>query len=365
MSFVLTPEQLSLRDAAAALFAAHAGREARRAYVDDAAGYDSELWRRMANELGLHGIAIPEQYGGSGATLLDLVIVLEQAGAALLCSPFFASVVLAATAVTQSGDEGAMTRLLPPIASGEMVAALAYRTRATATRNGDAWTLSGPVEYVVDGCAADVIVAFARAGEDLRLFVTAAANDTVKRTEAPVLDPTRRLADIEFTDTPAHLITEDGDSVLRRTLAVAQVALAAEQVGAAQQCLDMAVEYAKSRHQFGRPIGSFQAIKHRCADMFVDVQCSRATTRHAAWAYDADPDAFDAASHLTGALVSDAFYRTAAHNMQIHGGIGFTWEHDAHLYLKRAISSARLLHTPQEHRRSTANRLGLRLPEMG
>lgn len=364
MSFVLTAEQLSLRDAAAALFTAHAGREARRAYVDGAAGYDTALWRRMADELGLHGIAIPERYGGSGGTLLDLAIVLEQAGAALLCSPFFATVVLAATAISQSGDKDAMSGLLPGIATGEVVAALAYRApaRLTATRRGERWTLRGRALHVVDGAVADVVVTAAESDDGLGLFVTRATDLTC--IAAPVLDPTRRLADIEFDDTPASLIATNGELALRRTLAVAQVALAAEQVGAAQQCLDMAVEYAKTRHQFGRPIGSFQAIKHRCADMFVDVQCSRATALHAAWAYDADPDAFEAASRLTGALVSDALYRNAAHNMQIQGGIGFTWEHDAHLYLKRAISSARLFHTPEENRVATARALGLQLPEL-
>ena len=200
-------------------------------------------------------------------------------------------------------------------------------------------------------------VVLARSDDGSGLFVTE-GRQGLQTSDSAALDPTRRLADIEFTDSPATLIGSptDGAASLDQALSIAQVAMAVEQVGAAQRCLDMAIEYTTSRSQFSRPIASFQAVKHACADMFVDVQSARSVALHAAWAFDADPIAFESASHLAAALVSDAFYRTAAQNIQLHGAIGFTWEHDAHLYLKRAISSARLLSTPEQHREATAKR---------
>lgn len=366
MSFLPTAEQSSLRAAARDLFAAHAGPDARRAYVDQGADHAPKLWTLMA-ELGLHGILISEGHGGAGGTLLDLAMVLEEAGSTLLCSPFFATAVLATTAVTSTGDEEAMTRILPSFARGECVASLAFRTpkhadssAVVATRVRDGYRLNGRAIQVVDGCAADQLVVLASSDYGSGLFVTE-GRQSWQATDSAALDPTRRLADVEFTDAPATLIgsPSDGAASLDRALSVAQVATAAEQVGAAQRCLDMAIEYTKNRSQFSRPIASFQAVKHECADMFVDVQSARSVALHAAWAFTADPTVFESAVHLAAALVSEAFYRTAAQNIQLHGAIGFTWEHDAHLYLKRAISSARLLGTPEQHREATAVRVGL------
>lgn len=366
MSFLPTAEQSSLRAAARDLFAAHATPEARRAYVNRDADYDAKLWTLMA-ELGLHGIVISERHGGADGTLLDLAMVLEEAGSALLCSPFFATAVLATTAITATGDEEAMAKILPSFARGECVASLAFRTpphggtpAVAATRVASGYRLNGRAVHVVDGCAAEKFVVLARSDDGSGLFVTE-GRQGLQTSDSAALDPTRRLADIEFTDSPATLIGSptDGPASLDHALSIAQVAMAVEQVGAAQRCLDMAIEYTTSRSQFSRPIASFQAVKHACADMFVDVQSARSVALHAAWAFDADPIAFESASHLAAALVSDAFYRTAAQNIQLHGAIGFTWEHDAHLYLKRAISSARLLSTPEQHREATAKRLGL------
>lgn len=364
MSFLPTAEHISLRASARDLFAAHAGSEARRSYVDEHTDHDPRLWKLMA-ELGFQGMTIPEQHGGAGASLLDIAMVLQEAGSALVCSPFFASSVLAATAVVQTGDDAAMSRILPPIATGESIVSLVFRTRPqnralTATVSGSAYRLDGDATHVVDGCAADHLVVIANTSDGPSLFL-ADRSQGVRLKEIPPLDPTRRLADVEFRSTPATMIGSpgSGDSIIDRTLTVAQVALATEQVGAAQRCLDMAIDYAKTRVQFARQLASFQVIKHQCADMFVDVQSARSVALHAAWALDADPETFDAASRMTAALVSDAFYRTAAQSMQIHGAIGFTWEHDAHLYLKRAISSARLLRTPRQHRDATAAAVGL------
>lgn len=364
MSFMPTAEQVSLRAAARDLFAVHGGPESNRRYVDEHADHDRRLWNLMA-ELGFQGLTIPERHGGAGATLLDMAMVLEEAGSALVCSPFFASSVLAATVIVESGDESAMARVLPSIASGQSIVSVAFRTplqgsTVEATATGSGQRLNGRAVHVLDGCAADQLVVLATAAEGPTLFVT---NDLegVRTTEMPALDATRRLATVDFHDAPATAIgsPSDGGAVVDRALSIAQVALATEQVGAAQRCLDMAIDYVKTRVQFSRPLASFQAIKHQCADMFVDVQSARSVALHAAWSLGADPAAFEAATRLTAALVSDAFYRTAAQNIQLHGAVGFTWEHDAHLYLKRAIASGRLLRTPEQYRVATAAGLGL------
>jgi alkylation response protein AidB-like acyl-CoA dehydrogenase len=362
-----TTEQAGLRDAARELFAVRAGREARRAHVDGGAPYDVELWNTMAVELGLHGILIDERYGGAGGTLADLAIALEELGAALVCAPFFATVVMAATAIAESGDEAAQAQLLPAIASGELVATLAFRESPspdeglTAQITGDTWTIRGSAVHVIEGASAQVFLVVARTNSGRGLFLVHAQAQGVQCFDSATLDPTRRLATISMRDADATLIGAEGDAdaTLARTLRLARVALSAEQVGGAQRCLDMSVDYVKNRRQFGRPIGSFQSVKHRCADMYVDVTTARAVMMRAARAA-AHPEEFADAVPTTSALVSDAYTRTAAQTIQLHGGIGYTWEHDAHLYLKRAISSARILGTPAEHREHVASTLGLR-----
>ncbi len=363
MTHTPTAEQHALRAATRGLLSARAGREALRDYVDHGARYDRDLWKTMACELGVHSINIDEKYGGAGGTLTDLTIVVEETGAALLCSPFFATVVLAATPLTHCDDDSAKQRILPAIAAGQMTATLVgwrdSTLSASATPTG--WRLDGSAEYVVDGEVVDVLLAIAETPSGPEMFLIEASSSGVTAAAAPVLDPTRRLATIEFTDAVGDLVTfnRGWEATVPQILALARVALAAEQVGGAQRCLDMAVDYAKSRQQFGRPIGGFQAVKHRCANMYVDVQSARAALRHAAWAHTERPEAFESASRVAAAIASEAFYRVAAHNIQIHGGIGYTWEHDAHLYLKRAISSARLLGTPAEHRDVVALGIGL------
>jgi alkylation response protein AidB-like acyl-CoA dehydrogenase len=367
-SATLTIEQTSLQAATRELFAARAGQEARRAHTDEARPYDAELWNVMASELGLHGILIDDRYGGAGGSLVDLAVVLEEAGAALLCAPFFATVVMAATAIAESGDDAAQAKMLPAIAAGELVATLAYREPAdepgemlTALQRADTWTVSGSAVHVIDGDSAQVYLVVARTSAGQGLFAVRAEEAGVDCANVPALDLTRRLATLRLQDAQATLIGGDGAGVqtLQRTLGLARVALSAEQVGAAQRCLDMSVDYVQNRRQFGRAIGSFQAVKHRCSDMFVDVTSARAVTLNAAWAATGDPDNFDRISHATSALVSDAFMRTATQTIQVHGGIGYTWEHDAHLYLRRAISSAQLLGTAAEHREHLASAIGL------
>lgn len=365
MTLTLSAEQHALRAATRSLLAARAGREALRDCVDHGAGYDRGLWMTMAVELGVHSIIIGEKYGGAGGTLTDLTIVLEETGAALLCSPFFSTVALAAAALTHCDDDAAKQRILPAIAAGKLTATLVYlrdsTVNASATPAG--WKLDGSADYVVDGQDSDVLLVIAETPCGPQMFLVEATSSGVAAAAAPALDPTRRLATVEFTGAAGDLVSFSRGcaATMPQILAQARVALAAEQVGGAQRCLDMAVRYAKSRQQFGRPIGGFQAVKHRCANMYVNVQSARAALRHAAWAHAERPEAFESASRMVAAIASEAFYQVAAQNIQIHGAIGYTWEHDAHLYLKRAMSSARLLGTPAEHRDVVASRIGLGL----
>jgi alkylation response protein AidB-like acyl-CoA dehydrogenase len=334
-------------------------------------GTDAAVWQQAGAQLGLQGLAIPEAYGGAGFTFAEQAIVLEEFGAALYGGPYLASAVLAATAVGASPDEGARRDLLPGIASGETIATLAFTEddgswdpasiRMTAVKDGDAWKLDGHKSFVLDGHAAGLILVVAQTSAGLSLFAVSGTEAGLTRTSLPTLDQTRKLARLEFADVAGRLIGSPGDAaaVLEHTLDVAAIALAAEQLGGAQRALDMAVEYAKIRHQFGRPIGSFQAIKHRCADLLLEVESLRSAVSYAAAAVTDSPAEVPVLAPLVKAYASEAYFHVAAENIQIHGGIGFTWEHDAHLYFKRAKSSELFLGDAAYHRERLAARIGL------
>jgi len=337
-----------------------------------AAGTAVKVWQYAGSQLGLQGIAIPEQYGGGGFTFAEQAIVLEELGATLYPGPYLASAVLAATALLASADEQARRDLLPGIATGETIATLAFTedggswepasVRLAAAQAGDGgWVLDGHKSFVLDGHSADLVLAVARTGDRLSLFAVGAGAPGLTRTELPTMDQTRPMARLVFASVPASLIGApgDGEAVLNRTLDVAAIALAAEQLGGAQRALDMAVEYAKIRHQFGRPIGSFQAIKHRCADLLLEVESLRSAVLYAAAAVAEDSSEVPVLAALTKALASDTYFHVAAENIQIHGGIGFTWEHDAHLYFKRAKASELFLGDAAYHRERLATRIGL------
>ena len=364
MEFAFSDEQEELRRALRRfLEEVSPPREVRRLMATDA-GYDAALWRRMATELGWQGLAIPERYGGAGYGCAEMSIVLEEMGRALLCAPFLSSVVLAATALTESADEDAQARYLPDIASGDLVATVAISDRdgapegadLTAARGGDGWVLRGDAAFVLDGHMAGLVLVPARANGAVSLFAVDAGAGGLRRTPLDSMDQTRKLASLSFEDTPACLVGTNGDGsrVLSRVLDRAAVALAAEQVGGASRCLEMAVEYAKTRVQFGRPIGSFQAVKHKCADMLVAVESARSAlfraTRHAM----TDDAALPASASIAKTLCSEAYLHVATENIHVHGGIGFTWEHSAHLYFRRAKSGEMLLGTPTYHRRRFA-----------
>jgi alkylation response protein AidB-like acyl-CoA dehydrogenase len=376
MKLAYSTEQRELRESVRRFLSDRIPLPRVRELMDSADGSDEKVWTYAGSQLGLQGIAIPEQYGGGGFTFVEQAIVLEELGAALYPGPYLASAVLAATALLASTDDDAKRDLLPGIASGETVATLAFTEDngswepdaigLAATSDGDAWRLDGHKSFVLDGHTASLILVVARTGVGLSLFAVSASGpgadpDGLTRKELQALDQTRRLGRLEFSAVPARLIGAPGeaDAILRRTLDVAAIALAAEQLGGAQRALDMAVGYAKIRHQFGRPIGSFQAIKHRCADLLLEVESLRSAVGYAAAAVAEDSAEMPVVAALVKALASDTYFHVAAENIQIHGGIGFTWEHDAHLYFKRAKSSELFLGDASYHRERLATRIGV------
>ena len=338
-------------------------------------GLDKAVWDQAGQQLGLQALAIPEAYGGAGFTFAEQAIVLEELGAALYTGPYLASAVLAANALLASDDEGARQDFLPPIASGETIATLAFTEdngswdpgaiATTAVKDGTGWRLDGHKSFVLDGATAGLILVVASTDAGLSLFAveagTGAGTGGLTRTTLPALAQTRKLGRLEFNGVTARLIVSPGDAAaaLDRTLDIAAIALAAEQLGGASRALDMAVEYAKIRHQFGRPIGSFQAIKHRCADLLLEVESLRSAVAYAAAAVGESPDEVPVLASLLKAYASETYFHVTAENIQIHGGIGFTWEHDAHLYFKRAKSSELFLGDGAYHRERLATRIGL------
>jgi alkylation response protein AidB-like acyl-CoA dehydrogenase len=374
VTLTFTDEQEELRASVRRFLADKSPSEAVRRWMESDSGRDPALWAQMATQLGLQGLALPEEQGGAGYGPVELGIVLEEMGRALLPAPFLASIALAGQALTISGDEAACTRWLPGLADGSLTAALVVSEqgsswnldgiRTTAVVQGEGWLLNGTKTFVIDGGTADLLLVAARTDEGPGLFaVEGASADGVTCSALTVLDPTRRLAHVHLADAAAVRVgpTGDASAYLREVLDLAIVALAAEQVGGAQACLDLSVEYAKIRVQFGRPIGSFQAIKHKCADMLLEVEAARSAVYHAASvaAERSDDGELAIAAAVAGAYCAQAYTHAAKETIQIHGGIGYTWEHDAHLHLKRAKSSELLLGAPAAHRSRLAELVGI------
>ena len=371
MNFAFSEEQDQLREFVRSFLEDKSAETAVREQMDTEQGYDDAVWSQMAEQMGLQALAIPEEYGGQGYGFVEQIVVLEEMGRALLCAPYFSSCVLAANALLQSGDDNANNAHLPGIASGETRAALAFTEEngrwdqdgvtMQASGSGDSWTLDGTKMYVLDGHTANLIIVAARTDNGISLFSVDADADGLTRTALATMDQTRKQAKLEFSGVAAALIGEDGAgwAAMETVLDLAAVALAAEQVGGAQMCLDMSVEYAKVRVQFGRPIGSFQAIKHKCADMLLEVESAKSAAYYAGWCAAEMNDELPQVASLAKSYCSEAYFHAAAENIQIHGGIGFTWEHPAHLYFKRAKSSELLFGDPTYHRELLAQRIGI------
>jgi alkylation response protein AidB-like acyl-CoA dehydrogenase len=376
MQFTFTDEQEELRRTMRRFLDEKSPVGEVRRLMETEEGYDEAVWKQMAQELGLQGLHIPEEFGGQGFTFVELGIVLEEMGRALLCAPYLASVALAASAILAAGSEEAKKEFLPGIASGETIATLALAEpkgrwdadgiEAVATKTGDAYTITGTKRFVIDGSNASLIIVAARlAGtkgeEGIGLFAVNADADGLVRESLQPLDPTRKQAQLELKDVKAKAIGTPGKdwAALQKTLDQISVLLSAEIVGGAQRCLDMAVQYAKDRVQFGRPIGQFQAIKHKCADMLLQIESGKTAAYYALWVAAKDDPELTTVAPMAKAFCSEAYFFAASENIQVHGGIGFTWEHDAHLYFKRAKSSELLFGDPTYHRDLLARRLGI------
>ena len=370
MNFAFSEEQETLREFVRNFLEEKSSEASVREQMETDNGFDPDVWQQMSEQMGLQSLIIPEEFGGQGFGYVELIVVLEEMGRSLLCAPFFSSVVLAANTLIHSGDESAKAELLPQIASGT-IATLAFTEEngkwdqsgitMQASQSEGGYTLDGSKMYVLDGNTAEIILVAAQTANGVSLFNVNAEAEGLTRTSLATMDQTRKQSKIDFSGTPATLIGEEGKGwdILSTVLDLAAVGLAAEQVGGAQMCLDMAVEYAKVRVQFGRPIGSFQAIKHKCADMLLEVESAKSAAYYAGWCAAEMNDELPSTASLAKAYCSEAYFHAAAENIQIHGGIGFTWEHPAHLYFKRAKSSELLFGDPTYHRELLAQRIGI------
>ncbi len=372
MDFAFTEEHEELRQTVRRFLEDKSDEQAVRGLMATDRGYSEELWSQMAEQMALQGMVVPEQYGGNGFGPVELSIVMEEMGRALFCAPYLSTAVFAVNALVLAGSEEAKSELLAPIAAGQSVTTVAYvedgdwdvaSVSMKAEKDGEAYRLTGTKSYVLDGHIADTILVLARAGGELGLFRVEGGADNLKRELLPTLDTTRKLASLEFTGTHATRVDSGGDQTDALAKAVTRtiIALAAEQAGGTRRCLDESTEFAKTRMQFGRAIGSFQAIKHRCADMLVEAEFSKSAAFHAAFraAESTDEAEVRAAAHIAKSYCSEAFFNTTAETIQVHGGMGFTWEHVAHLFFKRAKSSSTMFGDPVEHREQLATQLGI------
>jgi acyl-CoA dehydrogenase len=360
-----TDEQQQLRAVLRDFYREVSGPEDVREHLGTPRGYDAALWARLAGEIGVHGLAIPEEYGGSGFTFAELAVSLEESGRALYCAPLLPTVVLAAHALLAAGDRAACERYLPRIGDGTLTATVAGfdtdEPGVTAEQAGSGWVLRGRTDFVLDGAGADLILVRAATPAGSRLFACEPAADTCRRTPRRVLDETRRQALVEFRGAPVTAVggAEHTEDTVSATLDVGRAALAAEQVGGSGHALDATVEFVSQRHQFGRPIGSFQAVKHRLADVLVALEAARSASAYAAACAAVASPQLPVAAGAAAVVCSETFRLATAEYVQLHGGIGFTWEHPAHLYVRRARSSEVLFGTADQHRARLGQLVGL------
>jgi alkylation response protein AidB-like acyl-CoA dehydrogenase len=337
-----------------------AGHEQIRHRIAATDPHDSGMWKVLAGQFGLSGLGVPEDLGGVGGGWAELLVAFEELGAVLLPSPLLATRALAITVLLESGDGEACADLVPALAAGESRGTLVTGPGSVlARRAGTGYVLEGCADLVLDGATADVIVAPAAADGGRGLWVVTPGAAGVRREPRAVVDPTRPAARLRFDGAPARrlAVRRTADEVLRQTTDLARIALAAEQLGGARRCLDMTVDHVKQRQAFGRPVGSFQAVKHACADVLLEVDALRPAVEEAARLADEEPASLAGLVPAVAAHAAETYHRAAAACVHLHGGMGFTWEHPAQLYYKRAMTSARLFGSPQDHRERSARTL--------
>lgn len=360
MHFGLSEEQQALVDTVSAVVARRQSSTSLRDALSSETGYDEALWAALREQVGVCALAVPETMGGMGYSSFETHIVLEELGRSLTPTPLFGSGVLTVQALLYGADEKSKSRLLLGLAEGTAIGALCWADRSGRWRTdgsgvdarsaGERWQLTGTATLVIDGMLADRLLVIADNGVGPALFEVNPQDDTLARRSTPGVDPTLRFASVDFVDTDAELLGSFGDS-LPDLYAAAATSLTAMQVGGARAALDRTVSYLAERRQFGRPLASFQALKHRCADMMVAVETARSISWAAAWAAAERTPELRWHAAMASSWCSEAFSHVAAEMIQLHGGIAITWEHDAHLYFKRAHSTAQLLGSPHEHRR--------------
>jgi alkylation response protein AidB-like acyl-CoA dehydrogenase len=358
MDFGFSEEQEMLRKSARDFLAKESPMTYVRKMMEDERGFTDGQWKQMA-ELGWMGLILPEEHGGSGLDFVDMIVVLEEMGRVVLPGPFFSSAILGGVALLEGGSAAQKKELLPKLAAGTLRPTLAQLEpsgrwdadgiQLEAKKAGKDYRLSGTKLFVPDAHTADILIVAGReaggkGSEGLSLFLVDAKASGVKTTLLKTMDQTRKLCEVALKDVavPAdRVLGTPGQAwkLLDRINDRGKVGMCAEMCGGAQRVLEMSVEYAKVREQFGRPIGSFQAIQHKCANMLVEVESSKSATYYAAWAVANDVPEAPLAAAMAKAYCSDAYRHTAGEGIQIHGGIGFTWEHDMHIYFKRAKSS--------------------------
>jgi alkylation response protein AidB-like acyl-CoA dehydrogenase len=383
MEFAFTQEQEMIRETAAAFLQEVSDSTAIRRAMDTEIGYEPQLWRRICTEMYWQAIHIPEAVGGMGLGYVELVATMEQMGRNLLCAPFFSSVCLAANALRVAGSEAQQAHWLGQLCESSLTATLAFNggsrhwdasaITATWQRDGDSYVLDGDYRYVIDGHSAELLIVAARAAgssgeEGISLFLLPANTPGVTRQWLPTMDQTRKQAAVQLTRVTLAedaLMGEPGASwdALAKVIDLATIALAAEQVGGCQQLLDMTVAYTGERVQFNRTIASYQAVKHKAADMMLQTEVARSAIYYAACVAQEALEGGPLASELSEAAsvaksyCSDAYFAIAGDSMQLFGGVGFTWEYDVHLYFKRAKSSGQLLGDGSQHRERLASAL--------
>jgi alkylation response protein AidB-like acyl-CoA dehydrogenase len=371
MDFSFTSDQTLLKNSARAFLDEHCKAAAVRLTWDDPRGESETMWKEMA-QLGWLGLSLPETYGGSGLGMVETAILLDELGRAAYPGPFWPTALVAA-AIGEAGTEAQKKRWLSAIATGDARATTAFldadldwNPEATATRadkTASGWTLSGLKRYIAWSHVADVMLVPARTPDGLALFLVSPSASGISAMPVETMDPGTRWANLTLDRVPvaaSDVLAAPGAAgpLLERLLLRGAVGAAAEMLGASRRCLDLAVDYAKVREQFGQPIGSFQAIRHKCAEMLLEVENSHSAVYYATWALDAGADDAPVAASIAKSYLADASRKVCGEAIQVHGGIGFTWEYDLHLYFKRAKALEAQYGDAEYHRELIVRRVG-------